>query len=453
MAEQKILILGSGSVAKPCVDYLVRCPRNTLTVACRTLSTAEKVVAGRPRATAIALDVASPDLDRYIKDNDVVVSLVPFVYHARVIRSAIEGKTHVVTTSYVSPAIRELDTAAKEAGIIVLNEVGVDPGVDHLYAIKTIDEVHKKGGKVREFYSYCGGLPAPEASNNPLRFKFSWSPRGALLSQQNSATFLQDGEVVHISNKDLMGKAHTYHVMDGYSFLAYPNRDSVPFREAYQIPEAHTVIRGSLRYEGNPALVRVLIDLGWLDTETKPWLKDGMTWAQIQKQATGAASSEEADLIEQIDQRCHFASPDDRQQILSGLRWMGLFSDDVPQTLHGNLLDTLSEQLQKLCSFQSGERDLVMLQHKFVVEWEDGTSNTITSTLELFGDPDGYSGMARAVGVTCGIATQLLLDGCEPLNRPGVLAPYTKDICDPIRLKLKAEGITLTESMFGHARM
>ncbi|KAJ4239549.1 Saccharopine dehydrogenase [NADP(+), L-glutamate-forming] [Fusarium falciforme] len=172
MSKKKILVLGSGMVAKPCVDYLLQDEKNSLTVACRTLSTAESLVEGRPRAKAIALDVKSPDLDRHIAEHDVVISLVPFIYHANVIRSAIKAKTHVVTTSYVSPAMRELDGAAKEAGITVLNEVGVDPGVDHLYAIKTIGEVHDKGGKIKEFYSFCGGIPAPEAANdNPLRFK------------------------------------------------------------------------------------------------------------------------------------------------------------------------------------------------------------------------------------------------------------------------------------------
>ncbi|RSM03786.1 hypothetical protein CEP52_007213 [Fusarium oligoseptatum] len=441
MSEKRILVLGSGMVAKPCVDYLLRDERNSLTVACRTLSTAETLVSHRPRAKAIALDVKSPDLDLHIAQHDVVISLVPFIYHADVIRSAIKAKTHVVTTSYVSPAMRELDAAATEAGITVLNEVGVDPGVDHLYALKTIGEVHDKGGKVKEFYSFCGGIPAPEAANdNPLRFKFSWSPRGALLSQYNSATFLLNGEVVEISNQDLMGSAKPYHVLDGYSFVAYPNRNSVPFREAYGIPEAHTVIRGSLRYEGNPAMVKALIDLGWINPEEKPWLKEGMTWAQIQKKATGASSAEESDLIAKVDELCTFSPPEERGKILSGLRWMGLFSNQV-STVHGNLLDTLSAQLEKLCSFKPGERDLVMLQHKFVVEWKDGTQNTITSTLELFGDPNGDSAMSKSVGVTCGIATQLLLDGYAPLNEPGISAPYSREICDLIRVKVEEEGI------------
>lgn len=171
-----------------------------------------------------------------------------------------------------------------------------------------------------------------------------------------------------------MGKAQPYHVMDGYSFVAYPNRDSVPFREAYQIPEAHTVIRGSLRYEGNPALVKALIELGWLDTSKKPWLVDGMTWAQIQQRLTGAGTSAKGDLIAQVDKICSFASVRVRDEVMSGLQWMGLFSEEEVPALHGNLLDTLSARLDQLCRFQPGERDLVMLQHKFVVEWEDGST-------------------------------------------------------------------------------
>ncbi|WYZ41467.1 hypothetical protein EsH8_V_000362 [Colletotrichum jinshuiense] len=426
MSTKKILVLGSGLVAKPCVDYLLRDEKNILTIACRTLSAAQTLASNHPRATAIALDVASPELEEHVATHDVVISLVPFIHHPTVVKAGIRGKTHVVTTSYVSPAIRELEAEAKAAGITVLKEVGVDPGVDHLYAIKTIDEVHEKGGKVKEFYSYCGGLPAPEIAGNPLRFKFSWSPRGALLSQFNSASFLQDGKVVEIPNEKLMAQAKPYHVIDGYSFVAYPNRNSVPFREFYNIPEADTVIRGSLRYDGNPAFVAALIKLGWLDTRPKDWLEktdggDDLTLREVFGRAIGADG-----------------------KIISGLRWIGLFTDKAA-TLRGNLLDTLCAELELLMSFQPGERDLVMLQHKFVVEWQDGRRETITSTLELLGDPNGHSAMAKSVGVTCGIATQLLLDGEPALNVPGVLAPYTAEICNPIRKVLETEGIKLVE--------
>ncbi|RKK32428.1 hypothetical protein BFJ66_g15371 [Fusarium oxysporum f. sp. cepae] len=250
MPEKKILALGSGMVAKPCVDYLLRDKKNVLTIACRTLSSTQNIAAGRSSAKAVALDVASPELDHHVAEHDLVISLVPFVRHAAIVQSAIKGNTNVITTSYNSPA--------------------------------------------------------PEVSDNPLRFKFSWSPRGALLSQQISATFLQDGKVIEISNKDFMNKAVLYHVLDGYSFLAYPNRDSVPFRQAYGIAEAHA-----------------------LDTGSKAWLNEGLKWSHIQQQLTGAASATEVDLLAKVDEACSFRSPEERSKILAGLKWMGLFSDEV----------------------------------------------------------------------------------------------------------------------------
>ncbi|KAL8975339.1 MAG: hypothetical protein Q9197_000417 [Variospora fuerteventurae] len=348
MADIKILVLGSGMVAPPCVEYLLRNTKNHITIACRTLSTAKTLATGLPRTTAIAIDVSSAtELDSLIACHTLVISLLPYVYHASIIKLAIKNKVNVVTTSYVSDVLRELDVPAKEAGVVVLNEVGVDPGVDHLYAVKKIGEVHAKGGLVKEFYSYCGGLPAPEHADNPLGFTFSWSPRGALLSQVNSAHFLSGGKKIEISNKDLMGVAKPYFVLDGYSFVAYPNRNSLPFQEYYDIPEANTVIRGSLRYEGNPAFVKALIDLGWLDTKPKDWLKTGITWAEVLQNAIGAEDPSESALVSRVEELCRFASKAESERILSGLRWIGLFSSE-PATVRGdNLLDTLCAQLEK----------------------------------------------------------------------------------------------------------
>ncbi|MCJ1422423.1 hypothetical protein MMC29_000303 [Sticta canariensis] len=267
--SRKILILWSGMVAPRALCRIPRPPlRAHLDQHAELFATAEHLASQFPRTKAIRLDVSSP--------NDLDIS-----------------KTQVVTTSYVSEAIRSLDTSAKEAGITVLNEVGVDPGVDHCYAIKKKDEVHAKGGKVLEFHSYCGGLPAPKCADNPLGFKFSWSPREALLSQRNSARFLKDGAVVEISSNEPMSKAEPYDVMDGYDFVAYPNGDSVPFREFYKIPEAQTVIRGSLRYKGNPAYVQALANPGWLEQDKKDWLKEGMSWAEVQQQLLNASAADE----------------------------------------------------------------------------------------------------------------------------------------------------------------
>ncbi|KAG9818554.1 saccharopine reductase, partial [Aureobasidium melanogenum] len=181
-SSKKVLLLGAGFVTRPTAEILSD-NDISVTVACRTLDSAKKLCEGLKNCYPISLDVNdSAALEHEIGKNAVVISLIPYTYHAQVIKAAINQKKHVVTTSYVSPAMLELDAAAKEAGITVMNEIGLDPGIDHLYAVKTIDEVHKAGGKITSFLSYCGGLPAPECSDNPLGYKFSWSSRGVLLA-------------------------------------------------------------------------------------------------------------------------------------------------------------------------------------------------------------------------------------------------------------------------------
>ncbi|TFK85144.1 saccharopine dehydrogenase [Polyporus arcularius HHB13444] len=449
--SKKVLLLGSGAVARPCAEYVVRNPDNFLTVACRTLKTAETLISDLPNATAISLDAGSEDaekqaaLEKAIAESDLVISLVPYIHHVNVIKAAIKGKTNVVTTSYISPGIRELEDEIKKAGIVVMNEIGLDPGVDHLYAVKTIDEVHAQGGKIKEFHSFCGGLPAPECSDNPLGYKFSWSPRGMLLALLNNATYLANGKEVNVPGSELMNVAKPYYITPAFAFVAYPNRNSAPFREYYNIPEAETVIRGTLRYQGFPEFVKALVALGWLNMEKKPWLKEGLTWAEIFQQSIGAADATESTLIAKVKEICQFPNEGEAHRIISGLKWIGFFSSEKAAIHDGNLLDTLCAQLQVLMPYGPGERDLVMLQHKFIIEWADGRRETRTSTLEAYGDPSGHSAMALYVGVPCGIAVQLVLDG--KLNTPGVLAPYSKEICDPIREILESHGMGLVEKV------
>jgi saccharopine dehydrogenase (NADP+, L-glutamate forming) len=236
-------------------------------------------------------------LDAEVAKVDLVISLIPYTHHVAVIRSAIRNKKNVVTTSYVSPAMQALDAEARAAGITVLNEIGLDPGIDHLYAIKTIDEVHRAGGRIRAFRSYCGGLPDPDvAKDNPLGYKFSWSPRGVLLALRNPARFWRDGAVVEIPGPQLMDSARPYPTPTGYDFVGYPNRDSTPYRERYGIPEAQTVERGTLRYRGFPEFVRVLVDLGFLSEEPKPFLDAAappLSWRETLQKLLDAPSSEE----------------------------------------------------------------------------------------------------------------------------------------------------------------
>jgi saccharopine dehydrogenase-like NADP-dependent oxidoreductase len=444
----------------------------TTSTACRTLTSAQNLALGFPRTEAIALDVSdSPSLDAQISSHNLVISLIPYIYHVNVIRSAISAKVNVVTTSYISPAMRALDNEAKAAGIIVLNEVGLDPGIDHLYAVKTIREVHDKGGKVllsysypsisltisqiKEFHSYCGGLPAPEYSHNPLRFKFSWSPKGALLSQNHTASFLLHGKHVEIPAKELMKTAKPYEDIDEYDLVAFPNRDSTPFQHFYKIPEAETVVRGSLRYKENPEFVQALKDLGFFREEAQDLLRPGLSWYNILSHLTSSTSLIE--IQDKIAGLCRFENKEQEQRVLTGFKELGLFGDDLApiSTTNPTLIDVLSTHLANLLSYKPGERDLVVLQHKFVVEYPDtDQKETITSTLSLQGDPEGseggFSAMARTVGVTCGIAAQLVLEGREDaFVRPGVWAPYEKEMAEPIRLALEREGICMVERVVG----
>lgn len=387
----------------------------------------------------LQLDVNNADaLDAEVAKVDLVISLIPYTYHATVIKSAIRKKKDVVTTSYVSPAMMELDAEAKAAGITVMNEIGVDPGVDHLSAVLTIDEVHKAGGKILSFKSYCGGLPAPENSDNPLGYKFSWSSRGVLLALRNQAKYYQDGEIKEVAGPELMAEAKPYFIYPGYAFVAYPNRDSTPYKERYNIPEAKTIIRGTLRYGGFPEYIKCLVDIGFLEEEPKDFLKEGekRTWRDATAKIVGATSDKDEDIIWAIASRTKFASTEEKDRIIAGLRWIGLLSDE-PITPRGNPLDTLCATLEQKMQYEEGERDFLMLQHRFEIENKDGSRVIRTSTLAEYGDPKGYSAMAKLVGVPCAIAVQQVLDGT--LSEKGILAPMTPEICRPLMKTLEEQ--------------
>ncbi|KAF2425294.1 putative Saccharopine dehydrogenase [Tothia fuscella] len=440
------LLLGSGFVATPTVDVLDKAGIK-VTIACRTLEKAKKMAEGFKNASAIALDVNDEAaLDSAVSQHDVTISLIPYTFHAQIIKAGIKAKKNVVTTSYVSPAMMELDAEAKEAGITVMNEIGLDPGLDHLYAVKTIDEVHKAGGRVTSFISYCGGLPAAECSDNPLGYKFSWSSRGVLLAAKNNAKFYKDGKIEEVSGEELMGVAKPYHTgYQGYALVAYPNRDSTPYRQRYAIPEANTIIRGTLRYAGNPEFVKVLVDMGFFsDVETDYLKGDGnLTWKEFTAKLLGSGSNAHDDLVWAISSKSKFADTAEKNRIIEGLSWIGVFSDELVNK-KGNPLDTLCAVLEKKMAYEEGERDLVILQHRFEIENQDGSKETRTSTLVENGDPKGYSAMAKLVGIPCGVAVLHVLDG--KIKEKGILAPMDAELNKPIMDELKEKyGIFLVE--------
>ncbi|KAI0013799.1 Apo Saccharopine reductase [Xylariaceae sp. FL0662B] len=448
MTQQKVLMLGAGFVTRPTLDILSDAGIE-VSVACRTLEKAKNLSEGVKNARPISLDVTDEEaLDAEVAKHDLVISLIPYTFHALVIKSAIRKKKHVVTTSYVSPVMQELDGQCKDAGITVMNEIGLDPGIDHLYAIKTISEVHEAGGKILSFLSYCGGLPAPEDSGNPLGYKFSWSSRGVLLALRNAAKFYKGGKIVNVAGPELMAEAKPYPIYPGFAFVAYPNRDSTPYKERYNIPEAQTIIRGTLRYAGFPEFIKVLVDIGFLDDNENSALKEPIPWKEATQKILTASGDGEQALISAISSKASLKDNEQTEQILEGLRWIGLFSSEkiIPK---GNPLDTLCATLEEKMQYGEGERDLVMLQHKFEIENKDGSKEIRTSTLCEYGAPTGsggYSAMAKLVGVPCGVAVKQVLDGV--ISDKGVLAPMSPRINNPLIKELKEKyGIECKEKV------
>jgi saccharopine dehydrogenase (NADP+, L-glutamate forming) len=434
----RILVLGAGLVARPLVQYLLDQPDFQVTVASRTVEKARALIGDRPNGRALAFDIErEPErLDDLVAQADLAVSMLPYIHHLQVAHACLRHRRHLVTTSYVKDEMRALDSAARQAGVLFLNEIGLDPGIDHMSAMRIIDRVHADGGRVVSFRSYCGGLPAPEANTNPFGYKFSWSPRGVLLAGRNDARYLEDGQVVEIPNRRLFATRHTVPVEGVGDLEAYPNRDSLPYIQLYGIPEARTMYRGTLRYPGWCETWQKFVELGLLDLTEREDLA-GMTYRQLLAHLIGRP--ETSDL--RRDLAVHLNIPVD-SPILDRFEWLGLFRDD-PLPPERTILDVLAVRMQEKLQYAPGERDMVVLLHDFVAEYPDRRER-IRSWLVDFGIPHGDTAMARTVGLPAAIATRLILQGVIRLT--GVHIPVLPEIYGPVLAELEERGIGVQET-------
>lgn len=226
----------------------------------------------------------------------MAVSILPANMHHLVAKACIAEKTNMVTASYVSNSLQELHNLALEAGVTILNEIGLDPGIDHLLALECIQDVHAQGGRITSFVSFCGGLPAPEFSNNPLRYKFSWSPQKALLNTISAAKYLSKGQIVEISEGgELMAATKDLDFLPGFNLEGFPNRDSTIYGNYYGLHEAVTILRGTIRYKGFTEAARALQYLGLIDPSPNPILhKQGpdITWTELICNLVGVEDSD-----------------------------------------------------------------------------------------------------------------------------------------------------------------
>lgn len=434
---KKILVLGAGLVSKPGVTYLLKQDNLEITVASRTLSKAEALVKGFDNGKAIQVDVNDEKkLEDLIKENDIIISLLPWIHHLKVANLCVKNNKDMATTSYVSEGMKELNQKAREKDLLFLNEIGVDPGIDHMSAMKIIDEVHSKGGKIVHFYSYCGGLPAPDDNDNPFGYKFSWSPKGVVLASRNSARFLENNKIVEIEGKDLFLNYRIEEIEGLGKFEVYPNRDSLPYRELYGIEEAQTVMRGTYRNLGWCDTFKKIVDIGLVDESEDDSLK-GITFKEMMAKLAGCDSNE--DVIGKVAEKLNIDKDSD---VIKRLIWLGLFDDKtVPN--YNNKLDILSHLLQEKLYYKEGEKDMILLKHRFIVEYPDGKKQEITSTLIDYGIPYGDTSMARTVSLPLAIGVKLMAEG--KINLTGVQIPVKKEIYEPVLKELATLGIKMDE--------
>lgn len=346
VGRKRILVLGAGMVSAPLVEYLSRDGDINMKICSQVKEEADRLAHRFKNVESIYMNVLENQehLAKLVEEADCVVSLLPYGLHGLVARYCVEGKTHLVTASYESDEVRSLHDAAKAANVTILNECGLDPGIDHLLAMECFHDAQEQGGVIEKFVSFCGGLPAPEFSNNPLRYKFSWSPRGALINTMSKAKYLNKGQIVEISGGgDLMSCQHELDFLPGFALEGFPNRDSTHYTELYGLgPQAHTILRGTIRYKGFCDCIKTMQLLGLIDTQQHPMLHPSgpdVNWRQLVVNLLGL--TDEDMFYENLKMKLadRVGNPDHIEK-------MGLL-DKTPVMKMGTPIDTLSHYLTK----------------------------------------------------------------------------------------------------------
>jgi saccharopine dehydrogenase-like NADP-dependent oxidoreductase len=364
-----------------------------------------------------------------------VISLVPYTFHVQIAKLCIKLKKHMVTTSYVSKAMEDLDRAAIDAGILILNEIGLDPGIDHMSAMKIIHEVERKGGRVVSFKSYCGGLPDLRSNTYPFGYKFSWSPRGVVMAGKNNGQYLEDSKVIFIPSKDLFKNYSIIDIEGIGSLEAYTNRDALPYKELYGLNDAHTVFRGTLRNVGWCYTMKKAQELDLFDDAERHDLKE-LTYKQLVCKLIGL--EECADVV---GATAEFLNLEKHSTVMKRFKWLGIF-DDTPLPDENNVMDMFSTLLQKRLAMEEEDLDLIVLYHRFISEYKD-KKELITSTLIQTGIPGGDSAMSRTVSLPAAIATSLILE--NKIKITGVHIPIQPEIYNPVLTELSEMNIEFIE--------
>ncbi|CAD6199885.1 unnamed protein product [Caenorhabditis auriculariae] len=443
--DKKVLLLGAGMVSGPFADFYSKQKDVVLTVATESQMDGQRLMTA-PNISSVVVDVAREPhrIEKLIGEHDLVVSLLPFNFHPQIARMCIANHRDMVTSSYVSPELEALDKAAKEANVTIMNEAGLDPGIDHMLAMECFDEIKNHGGRVTSFVSFCGGLPAPEWSDNPLRYKFSWSPKGVLTALMNPARYLMNGKVKEVPSGGVVDNLYPIDFMPGLNLIGFPNRDSTKYADIYGLgPECGTLLRGTLRYQGFVETVKALHSVGLLSSEPTDAFTSTIGPDHTWKELMASLLNKKFDIFP--DSLRNIAAEKVENKVgMKSLVELGLFSDVVVDR-HNTPIDTLAHYLSKILAFKPNESDLVVLNHDITAQLPGGKSEKHRISLVQYGHTEGFSAMARTVGYTTAIVSHMVL--MNEIQKAGIQRPILKQVYRPALQRLKDFGISATHTV------
>ncbi|MDX2362576.1 MAG: saccharopine dehydrogenase C-terminal domain-containing protein [Crocinitomicaceae bacterium] len=437
-----ILVLGAGMSSSSLIRYFLENSQEynwQVRIVDQDLDVANEKINGHPNGIALSFNALDADERRpEIEKADLVISMLPARFHIGVAEDCIDLKTNLITPSYISPEMRALDEKAKAAGIIIMNEIGVDPGIDHMSAMKIIHDIQDRGGKVTSFKSFCGGLIAPESDNNPWNYKFTWNPRNVILAGQGgAASFRRNNAYKFIPYNRLFGRLD-YMSIDGYGeFVGYANRDSLSYRETYGLQDIPTIFRGTLRRPGYCKAWDVFIELGMTDDSYHMDHTEKLTPRTFVNSFLPYHASRSVE-----NKFKDFLRPE-RMESFERFKWLGLFNDEPMVGIeNASPAQVLQKILVDKLSLEEGDKDMLVMIHEFEYELHGG-QNKITSHMVNIGEDQIYTSMSNTVGLPAAICGKMILTG--DLKTTGVTLPVQKEVYTPILKELEAFNICFVE--------
>ena len=439
---KNITILGAGLSSTSLIEYLLERAEKydwQVRVGDYDFDIAKTKVNGNPRGEAFRFDVSDEEkVSEIVSSSDIVVSMMPARFHHIIAQQCVKHKKEMLTASYVSKEMKELDDQAKAAGVGLYMELGVDPGIDHMSAMRIIDRLRNEGKKLNAFFSFTGGLVAPEYDNNPWNYKFTWNPRNVVLAGQGISMFIRNGKYKYIPYQQLFRRIMTTTVDNYGEFEIYPNRDSLSYREIYGLEDIPTIFRGTMRRPGFARAWNVFVQLGVTDDSYTIEDSENMTYRDfintfLPYEHHTPVEVKIRELLPGIV----------NEEVMAKLVWLDIFSHKKVELKNATPAQILQKILEEKWHLDEGDKDMIVMQHRF--EYQNGSDKkqAITSSMVMKGESQAKTAMAITVGLPLAIATKMVANGDIKLN--GVNRPVIPELYNPILDELDELGIKFNE--------